>query len=512
MFLGGPGSFGLITASHEIEAIAELGVSLLLFSLGLEFSVARIKSFGKLPVIAGVLQVIGTLTVLTLVALLLGASLPLALTGGILGCLSSTAVVLRTLVDRAETDSLFGRNAITILLVQDLAVVPLAILMKLIVDGGDLISAISTLGIVLGYGVLLTSVLYLALNIIAVRVLGQFTLLQNRELALLLSILTGLGSAFGAYSVGLSPALGSFIAGMFLGSSLFATQIRADISSLRIILLTLFFGSAGMVADPSWIGSHLLIILFGIFVLILVKSIAVAIILAGLRYPPATAFSSGLVLAQVGEFAFVLGKIAYDGGVLTEDDYQLAISLTIGSLLVSPSLIAKSDKIGEFIATTIFRKNSSIIKKDLTTTIRDQVHEVIIVGYGPAGRSVGKTLQHKKNSTLIFDLNLNNIAEATQEGFHTEIADATHFGVWEHHNLQSTKVVIITLPSYSACTQIVQHVRHVAPHARIVVRARFQSFIDQLLALGVDEVVSDEVEAGSALGRRLEILLKNNPE
>ena len=252
MLLGGPGSLHVVGSEEEIEAIAELGVALLLFSLGLEFSIQRLKKLGVRPLIGGVVQVVLTVAIGAAAAFLFGLKATESIAFGAMISLSSTAVVLRMLMERAELEMPHGRNSLAVLLTQDMAVVPLAILMALLAGGGAASEVVWDVGKLLLMAATLVLGLFL-LNKIAVVVLGTLTLHRNRELTVIFAVVTGLGSAWAAHVAGLSPALGAFVAGMLLGSSVFATQVRADVSSLRVVLLTLFFGAAGMVADPIWI-------------------------------------------------------------------------------------------------------------------------------------------------------------------------------------------------------------------------------------------------------------------
>jgi len=356
MLLGGGGSLGVIQSGKEIEVVAELGVALLLFSLGLEFSPARLRQVGFKVLLAGVVQIVATLLLCAGGAWLVGVQPTSAVAIGAMVALSSTAVVLRTLVDSGEIESAYGRNTLAVLLVQDLAVVPLAMLLSILAgDSGSVGLNILTL---LGLGLGLMVALFLILNVVARYLLGLLTLQHNRELAVLLALVVGLGSAWAAHAVKLSPALGAFLAGMFLGSSPFATQLRADVSSFRIVLLTIFFGAAGMVADPFWMASNIVPLLATTVAVFSIKGAVVFGLFRLLGQPTASAATTAICLAQIGEFAFVLGAVAVSENLLSKETNQLIVSATILSLLVTPIMLRHASKIGIWIASLTNRSGS----------------------------------------------------------------------------------------------------------------------------------------------------------
>ena len=220
--------------------------------MGLEFSVERLKKLGAKPLLGGVAQVILTILLGVAGAKLFGLNFREAIAVGMMIALSSTAVVLRILVESGEIEMPHGRNSLGVLLTQDVAVVPLALLMTILGGEGSAVEVAWSVGKLSLMAAGLIACLYV-LTRLAVLALGTLTLQRNRELTVIFAVVSGLGSAWAAHAVGISPALGAFVAGMLLGSSAFATQIRADVAPLQVVLLTLFFGAAGMMADPLWI-------------------------------------------------------------------------------------------------------------------------------------------------------------------------------------------------------------------------------------------------------------------
>ena len=349
MMLGGPGSIGVIRSQHEIEAIAELGVALLLFSLGLEFSLDRLKKLGAKPLLGGVAQVLLTIFLVFGGAFVSGFSARQSVAFGAMVALSSTAVVLRILMERGELEMNHGRNSLAVLLTQDIAVVPLALLMTILGGEGTAAEiAWNICKLVAMAGSLIVGLF--VLNKVAVRALETLTLHRNRELTVIFAVVAGLGAAWVSHYAGISPALGAFVAGMLLGSSAFATQIRADISPLRVVLLTLFFGAAGMVADPIWIVNNWYVVGVVSVLLTVGKLLVVWLIFFGLGQTHRVASATGLCLAQVGEFAFVLGTIGQTSGVVTQDMYALVVSVTIVSFFLSAFLVPMAPRFGSRVA------------------------------------------------------------------------------------------------------------------------------------------------------------------
>ncbi len=498
MALGGAGSLNLIGSEHEIEAIAELGVALLLFSLGLEFSVERLKKLGAKPLLGGAVQVGLTILLASLAASAFGIGFKESVAFGAMVSLSSTAIVLRILLERGELEMPHGRNSLGVLLTQDIAVVPLALLMPVL--GGE--GTASEIALDIGKLLLMAFGLVVALYVlgkIAVLALGALTLHRNRELAMIFAIVAGLGSAWAAHFVGISPALGAFVAGMLLGSSAFATQIRADVAPMQVILLTLFFGAAGMVADPIWILQNWYFVAAVVMALTLGKLIVIWAIFKVLGQTHRVASATGLSLAQVGEFAFVLGSIGKVSGVVSNTVYGLVVSVTIVSFFASAFLIPAAPKFGNWIA-RLFKS------KDTFTQTEDGQEDspaVAIIGFGPAGQLVAQPLIDKGVRVLVVDLNQDNVNKARQLGFKAELGDATQSEVLEHARLTGCKAVVITVPHFDSAMSILNHIRRHAPHIHVVVRSRYERHFKDFISAGAHVVRGDEHQVGQSLSRYL---------
>lgn len=495
MVMGAPGSGALVRSEGQIESIAELGVALLLFSLGLEFSWNRILGLGRTTLFCGVVQVLLTLLLAALFCRLAGMSPAAAVTIGAMICLSSTATVLRVLVERGELDSKAGRNALAVLLVQDMAVVPLAILIPLLGAGGEPLEIATRIFGILLAAFLVIGALCFLLSYVAVRALESAVYGRNRELAVLLSVIAGLGATWAAHAAGLSPALGAFVAGMFLGNSRLAVQIRADVASLRVVLLTLFFGAVGMVADPVWMFGNLPLLLTTTVLILVGKTLIVWGLFRLSGQSPGVSLSTGLYLCQVGEFAFVLGNEARSAAVLSDPVYSALVSSSILTLLVTPWLIGVSPR----AAAWLNRLRGLLPADDPSKLAGGPPCEILVIGFGPAGRGALSNIQQYRERVLVVDLSPSGIAAAESLGFQGFLADATSADVLEHLHLKHVRLVVITLPSRQDAMAILQLIRTIAPQAVKVVRSRYQIFSAEFLQAGADIVVGDEQQVGDSL-------------
>ncbi len=498
MALGGPGSIHAVSSEHQIEAIAELGVALLLFSLGLEFSLERLKKLGAKPLVGGAVQVALTIALGAVGASLFGLAPKEAVAFGAMVALSSTAVVLRILMERGEMEMPHSRNSLGVLLAQDMAVVPLALLMTVL--GGD--GPASEVALNVGKLVLMAGALIVGLFLltrVAVLALGTLTLHRNRELTVIFAVVSGLGAAWASHSVGISPALGAFVAGMLLGSSAFATQIRADVSPLQVVLLTLFFGAAGMVADPIWILQNWYIVGLVVLALTIGKMLVVWGIFLAFGQSHRAAAATGLCLAQVGEFAFVLGSIGRTSGVVSEDTYALVVSAAIVSFFLSAFLVPVAPRFGNWVAALL--KSRPLPTDELTESAEPP--DVVIIGFGPAGQIAARSLLESGVRVAVVDLNQDGIRKAQELGFHGDVGDATQNEILEHARISECKAVVITVPHHRSAITILGHVRKYAPQAHVIVRSRYALHTCEYVDAGAHAVSGDEEQVGDHLGSHL---------
>jgi len=485
----------------------ELGVALLLFSIGLEFSFGRLKRMGSIALLGGTLQVVVTLA---LFALLLSTRHPIgpAVALGEMLAVSSTAIVLRTLMDRAEMDSVSGRAAMGILLLQDIAVVPLVLSLTVMSHGGTageiLLKIAQTTAAAGGLVALFYGMFYHVIPGILMR-RGLFV---DRELVVLLAIILAFGSAWAAHSLGLSPALGAFLAGMLLAESPFASQIRADVGSLRTLFVTLFFTSVGMLADPVWFLANWAIVFLWLAVVFFGKALVIFGIGVLFKMSPVYALATGITLAQIGEFSFVLASEARNGGLIDEHVFSLAVSVTILSMFFAPYMVTFARPAARWV---INRGRSA--RQRHADPQDERVHEpqggVYIVGFGPAGRKVARALLELDIQPHVIELNPRSVNAALRMGLKVHLGDASHADIVTHAGIQGACVIVVTVPDPRTAKRVLQNIRAMSPSSSVIVRSRYHIATPELWEMGAAFAVDEENVVGRELARQVVQFLKD---
>jgi len=508
----GPHALDWIGGRAEVRLLAELGVALLLFSIGLEFSWRRLRTMGRKILFAGLLQIAVTLLIGTGAAMLLAIPIKAAVSIGAIIALSSTAVVLRVLASRAELDSVHGRSVLGILLIQDASVVPLVLLAELLAGGGSAREVLVQGAETVGGAILLVGVFYVAFYVIVPRLLGARAVSRNRELPILIATVTALGSTWAAHEVGVSPALGAFVAGMLLGGSTFAAQVRADSASLRTIMMTLFFSAVGMYAAPRWILEHWVAVLTLAAAIMSGKALIVWLILRRLRTTNHAALAAGLCLAQIGEFSFVLATTARRGSLIGEDVFLLVVSATLVTLVCSPYLVAIAPRVGAAVERFMRRgRRPADVGQDDQRERRDgALTRLLIVGFGPAGRAVAAAMRRRGLAVHVIDLNPAVVHAASEFGCVAHVGDAALPEVLDHAGLAHARAVVVALPDPRLAVRIIRLVRAAAPDTAVVVRARHSMSTAALRQAGADAVVNEEDQVGRRLAAALLALLKRD--
>jgi CPA2 family monovalent cation:H+ antiporter-2 len=494
----GPNVLGLVKSREHVEMIAELGVALLLFTIGLEFSFKRMRRLGGRTLAAGGLQVIGTTMVFFLIASAFGFKAIDALALGLVATMSSTAVGIRLLVDRAAVDSLHGRNTIAVLLVQDVFVVPALVVMTALSAGGGIGAMSKSIGLSLLYGAGMVVAFYIVLVLVIPKLLNARQLARNRELPVLLAVVVGLGSTLVAHELGLSPALGAFVAGMILGESPFAVSIRSDVSSLKTLLVTLFFASIGMLGNPMWAGANWYLVLGTAAAILLGKATVVYVVFRIMRGPRGVSLATGLCLAQVGEFSFVLAELARQGSLIDAEVFKLIVASTIVTLIATPYLFGLAPKAATWIERRS-RKPDKPREQEGEGAVHGPDSPLVIIGFGPAGQRVALALLNShKERIVVVDANPRNTRNAEGMGLAAQIGNATQVEVLEHAGVGHAAGVVVTLPDVDSCRQIVELARQLNPSVTVVARARYHVFRWELELAGA-QVVDEEDQLGLRL-------------
>jgi len=505
----GPNAFNIISSGAQVRALAELGVALLLFTIGLEFSWRRLRRMGAVVLGGGALQVILTAAVVTGGAMLFGLPPRTAVAIGSIIALSSTACVVRVLVARAELDSIQGRNALGILLVQDLAVVPLVILVTVLGRGDTSWQMVGTLLRTIGLALLLVAAFFVLFNYIVPRLLGTQTMQRNRELPVLLAVVVGLGSAWAAHRIGSSPAVGAFVAGLLLAETPFARQIRADIASLRTLLMTLFFSSIGMLGDPGWVAGHWAALGAVVAGIVIGKPLVIWGLLRAFGRTHRHALGTGMCLGQVGEFSFVLAAVALASGIMSDGQFKLIVAATITTLFLTPYLVAAAPAVSHWIVSRLERRGLvRVFARPVAAVAPRPEGHLLIIGFGPAGQAVAETLLNRADDVWVVDLNARAVTAARRLGFRGFVGDAAHPQVLDDLDFAAAKAVVITVPDPIAARNIIQHVKARNPDVCILARARYHVYRWELDFAGASVVVDEEQQVGRRLAIELRKVLR----
>ena len=509
----GPNALDLLPSHAAVAAISELGVALLLFTIGLEFSWRRLRSIGPIALFGGTLQVLVTGALAAGVSLAFGLDARASVVVGAMIAFSSTAAVVRLLAIRAELDAVHGRNALGILLLQDIAVVPVLLVVVALGGGASAPEIGWAIGRAVGLAVLLVGALHLFLSYVLPLLLGAEAAARNRDFPILLAIVTAVGAGWLSHALGFSPLLGSFLAGMLLAESPFATQIRADVVPLQTLFVTLFFSSIGMLSDPAWALDNWAVLSAVVAAVVMGKTAVTSGIVRLFRFSLGLSVATGIALAQVGEFSLVVAVVARDGGLIAADVFDLIVATLTITLFLTPYLIA----LGPHLARAVARLSTPVEVGAEAPAGRTRHAEalsghLVIVGFGPAGQRVAEALMGERDlPILVIEQNPRTAAHARAYGLRAHVGDATREEILERFHLRTAAAVAVTIPDPTTARQIVQRVRSLAPDVPIVVRARYHIHRWQLDVAGAHAVVDEEEQVGLRIAEEVRATLLREP-
>ncbi|MFZ1865575.1 MAG: cation:proton antiporter [Polyangiales bacterium] len=496
--LAGPTALGLVDDTHQVAVLAEVGVVLLLFGIGLELSLERIRRLWKAVVVGGGIQVIVTIVCVALASRSYGVALGSSIFLGFVIAVSSTAVVLRGLASRGELESPHGRLAVGILVFQDLCVVPMILTVPLLAGrGGSLQEVVLTLG----KAVLILSGVLVAARVVVPRLLAFVAATRERELFVLTVFLVCFGTAWAVSIAGVSLALGAFLAGLVVAGSEFRHQAMADLIPAREVFASLFFVSVGMLLDVSAVIERwapalglLVAILSGKFVIIFATARL-------LRLPLRVAILSAATLCQVGEFSFVLLASAAGTGLLSPSLSQDLMVAIVLSMLLTPMAIAFGPHLASGAARVPWLNRR--LGADPPGVDPDEPHRdhVIIGGYGFAGRALCGAFRDVGHPYVAVDMNPDNVREARAAGDRAVLGDLTHRELLEELGCSQAKLVVICINDPRATELAVRTVREVAANTKILARTQYQMDEGMLQAAGADWVTTAEATASASLVR-----------
>jgi CPA2 family monovalent cation:H+ antiporter-2 len=401
--------------------------------------------------------------------------------------------VTRAYADRAELDTPQGRSVISILLFQDLCVLPLMLGLPLLADIGE--AQLSTAGLQLVRGVAIMSALVLGGRFFVKWTLDRVVLLRDRELFTLCIGFFGIGATLVTSAAGFSIAIGAFIAGLIISESEYGLQALSDVLPFRALFSGIFFTSIGMLLDTSALLDQLpmLLALAGVLFVIKVTFIAASVLAVGGRLT--TALMSGLSLAQIGEFSFLLAAVGLPLGLFREGDYQVFLTAAVLSMMATPFLIRFARPVAEGIAAR-FGRHDPLERSDAVDVL---INHTIIVGYGLAGRYLARVLKATGVPCVVVEQNTELVMRAREDGISVVFGDATRHAVLEHVRLAHARIIVFAISSPTDEQRGVALARDIHPTVRILVRTRHVRGIDELLTLGATDVVVEEFEASLIL-------------
>jgi CPA2 family monovalent cation:H+ antiporter-2 len=489
----GPSGLGWIDETRAVAELAEVGVVLLLFSIGLEFSLDSLRRIARMVLVGGALQVSFTLAAIYAVALAFGRTHEHALFLGFLSALSSTAIVLRGLAERREMEAPHGRLIVGVLLFQDLCVVPMMLVTPMLAVGEAQPGAVA---LALGKAVAVMVATIVLARFVVPPVFRAVARTQRRDVFLLAVVLVCASIAWATAQVGLSLALGAFLAGVVLADSEFSHQALSDVLPLRDLFTSLFFVSVGTLLDLELLLREPLVV-FGLATLLLAGKFVLAALAAVLmRLPLRVALLSGAALAQVGEFSFVLADLGGDLGLLSVRERALFLGASVITMLVTPWLL----RLGPHLAAGA----AALERVDRLLGVRDEdvLHapahrggHVVVLGYGVGGALLARALRAAGVEAVIVDLDLERVRAGRAAGESIGYGDATSAEILEHVGVARASHVAVMLNDPQAAHRAIRAVRQLAPHTPIHARAHDLGERERLLAAGATRVAAQEVEA-----------------
>jgi CPA2 family monovalent cation:H+ antiporter-2 len=491
----GPHALALVKNPDEIELFAEIGIVLMIFIVGIEFSLKRFKQIRALIIKAGGGQVIVTILVVVAVALLLGFRIQNSIFFGFLVSLSSTAIVLKLLQDRQEVDSPQGKINLGILLFQDLCVVPMIVLVPLLALKSGL--NIETTLLKISLAVISVIVIIIAARFLMPPILNVIVKTRLKEIFIIGSLFLCLGMAYATYELGLSLALGAFVAGIIISESRYSSQIVADILPFKEGFNSIFFISVGMLLDLRFVYENYLTA-FGLGAgIFLVKAFIVFVLVLLLKYPMRIAFICGAGLAQIGEFSFIIAKLGFDYELISNSMYQAFLASSVLTMIFTPFAFNLSPKVAV-----------RLTKGKIVLPVKKKVegrftNHVVIVGAGVSGKTLARVLKETGVPYIFVELNPDTVKRMAEEGETVVYGDASRFTILEEAQIKTARAIVFVISDPFIIHYAISNARRLNKNVYIIVRTRHVADIDRLYEAGADMVFAEEYEASIEIVSRV---------
>jgi CPA2 family monovalent cation:H+ antiporter-2 len=498
----GPYGLGLVEAIHEVELLAEVGVVLLLFTIGIEFSLERLLQIRKAVLMGGPLQVLLTFLATLFIARQFGQASGNAVFIGFLVALSSTVIVLKLIQERAEVDSPHGGTALGILIFQDVIIVPMILVTPLLAGATENLG--ESLLVLLAKGIGIILLVMISAKWFIPQLLYQIAKTRDHELFMLCVVVICFGVAWLTSKAGLSLALGAFLAGLIISESEYSHQALGSVLPFRDVFTTFFFVSIGMMLDIRFLFHQ-----FGFIVLTALGVLVIKAIIAGsvtilLGFSLRTGILVGLTLGQIGEFSFILSRVGVDHGLLTGDIYQGFLAVTILSMAATPFVIALAPRLADSILwLPIPERLVSGIYPFSETKVVDRKDHLIIIGFGVNGRNVARAASIAGIPYAIIEMNPETVRSEQAQGEPIYYGDATQVTVLQNASFKDARIVVVAINDPAATRRITEVIRRLNPKAHLIVRTRYLQEMKPLYELGATEVIPEEFETSMEIFTRV---------
>lgn len=495
----GPHALGFVREVESVNELAEIGSVMLLFAVGLELSMSRIVRMGRYVLQGGAIQVLGTVGIVAIVALIARQPLNHAILWGALVALSSTAIILKVYADRGELDSPYGRVVIAILLFQDLCLVPLMVLLPMLAGREQGVFAVLR---AVGVTVAVTGGIILGGRFVVPRLLERVINLRNQEIFTLCVLAIGLSAAFLTSRFGLSLALGAFLAGLMVSESEYGLQALSDVLPFRDTFSGIFFTSVGMLLNIGFFWTHLPIVVAVALGVIIVKALVGYGVVRFVRRSARVGIIASLGLAQIGEFSFVLAGVAAGLGLMAPTEYQVFLGAAILTMLSAPFLVEAAPSVAEWLLRNRAQPTGEWATREVRAA-KPLTDHVIIVGYGLNGRNLARALRSAGIPYAILESNGQVVRQARLDREPIFFGDGTRNEVLERVGIKRARLMVFAIASHQDEKRGIAVARHLSPNTHIVARTRYVADMEELYILGANEVVPEEFETSLEIFSRV---------
>ena len=509
--LVGPNALSLAKDLEAIEIIAEVGVVFLLFTIGLEFSLSRLKHIFRQVALGGLLQVSATATITIMIALALERPLPEAVVYGFVFALSSTALVLRTLNERNELDAPHGRFIVGTLIFQDLCIVPMVLIIPLLSQGLENLSVWKEVGFAMAQAIIMVVGLFVCSRKLVPLLFKWVDASRSSEVFILTVLCLCIGTAYLTSLTGLSLALGAFLAGMIVADTDFRHRAMGDILPLKDVFVSFFFVSLGMFFNFDVLFEQTGAVLLLLFAFLFGKGLIASLAAMFMRFPPRAAWLSGVGLAQFGEFGFVLLQLATKENVVSSEAIGPLLNAGILSMFLTPLLVYKAPHFtaGERALDPLAKLLRAKSAEELEQKTVGHNDHVIIIGYVISGQLLSSSLRTLSIETVVLEMNSDNVTLGREKGDPVFYADATSEEALGHAHLESCRAVVIMINDHGATKRVLATIDRLKVDVPIFVRTQYMTGVEDFEKFKPSAVVACEVEGGlevlSRVLRKLEV-------